>query len=182
MINVKFAQDVTQYSRQPSVWGGQRIVPESVRWSDKVEKDISGWGNKSIRARLFEEPHGVLGAWTHTREMQSMKQERFVETRLWRTFRWHTKTFKLAAAEHKPFLNVFPLETVFLHKKVCVPFASEYPKPSRGSYSTNICWMKKWMNKEKERTSQYILWLQRYRVRVCQDEGNRWQWSCVAKV
>lgn len=64
MINVKFAQDVTQYSRQPSVWGGQGIVPESVRWSDKVEKDISGWGNKSIRARLIEEPHGVLGAWS----------------------------------------------------------------------------------------------------------------------
>lgn len=64
MINVKFAQDVTQYSGQPSVWGGQGIVPESVRWSGKVEKDISGRGDKSIRARLLEEPHGVLGAWS----------------------------------------------------------------------------------------------------------------------
>lgn len=34
----------------PTVWEGQKIVPASVFWTAKVEKDISDWGNKDTEA------------------------------------------------------------------------------------------------------------------------------------
>lgn len=171
----------------PTVWGGQKIAPESVFWTDKVEKDISGRGNKGIRERLIGDLHGVLGAWSqgHTLGKCSQRSGRGLLSPDYEEHLCDIQRHLNPLLQHiSQSCTCSPLrQCFFIEKPVSCLSLSIQSLAGAVIQQIFVEWKSEWMSKRIAlSTWQYILWLQGYGVRGHQEWGNRWQWNYVAKV